>query len=125
MSTNIRVKRTCEYCKKEFTAQTIRTRYCSHQCNSRAYKKIKSLEKIKQAKRVYKVKPPVVSVNKNHPWDYTQIQSKQLLTINEACLLLSITQATLRRWLKTGIITSGRIGKKHLIQREHINQLLS
>ncbi len=56
MSTNIRVKRRCEYCKKEFTAKTIRTRYCSHQCNSRSYKKIKAAEKVKQAKRVYKIK---------------------------------------------------------------------
>src|SRR5450755_695396 len=106
MSTNIRVNRKCEYCKKEFTAKTIRTRYCSHQCNSRAYKKIKAAEKVKQAKRFYKVKPPVVK--RGVSWDYTQIQSKQLLTINEACALLSITQATLRRWLKNGIITSGR-----------------
>jgi excisionase family DNA binding protein len=125
MSTNIRVKRKCEYCKKEFTAKTIRTRYCSHQCNSRAYKKIKAAEKIKQAKRVYRIKPPVTPINTNVPWDYTQIQSKQLLTINEACVLLSITQTTLRRWLKDGTIISGRIGKKHLIQREHLNQLLS
>ncbi len=125
MSTNIRVKRKCEYCKKEFTAKTIRTRYCSHQCNSRAYKKIKSEEKIKQTKRTYKIKPPVVPINTNMPWDYSLIQSKQLLTINEACVLLSITQVTLRRWLKNGVITSGRIGKKHLIQREHLNQLLS
>ncbi len=124
MSTNIRVKRKCEYCKKEFTAKTIRTRYCSHHCNSRAYKKIKSEEKIKQAKRIYKVKLPIVPINTNVPWDFTQIQSKQLLTINEACVLLSITQVTIRRWLKDGIITSGRIGKKHLIQREHLNQLL-
>lgn len=124
MSTNIRVKRKCEYCKKEFTAKTIRTRYCSHQCNSRAYKKIKSEEKIKQAKSVYKVKPSIPTINRNSAWDYTQIQSKQLLTINEACALLSITQVTLRRWLKDGLITSGRIGKKHLIQREHLNDLL-
>jgi excisionase family DNA binding protein len=125
MSTNIRVKRKCEYCKKEFTAKTIRTRYCSHQCNSRAYKKIKSEEKIKHEKRVYRIKPPVQPINNIVSWDYTQIQSKQLLTINEACALLSITQVTLRRWLKDGIITSGRIGKKHLIHREHLNQLLS
>jgi excisionase family DNA binding protein len=125
MSTNIRVKRKCEYCKKEFIAKTVRTRYCSHDCNSKAYKKIKSAEKIKQAKRIHKVKPPVLPINTNVPWDYAQIQSKQLLTINEACVLLSITQVTLRRWLKNGIITSGRIGKKHLIQREHLNQLLS
>ena len=125
MSTNIRIKRNCEYCKKEFTAKTIRTRYCSHQCNSRAYKKIKTAEKIKQAKRVYKVKLPVQPINKEVPWDYTQIQSKELLTINEACVLLSITQVTIRRWLRDGKITSGRIGKKHLIQREHLNHLLS
>jgi excisionase family DNA binding protein len=125
MSTNIRIKRKCEHCKKEFTAKTIRTRYCSHQCNSRAYKKIKSDEKIRQAKRVYRVKPPVLPTNKSVPWDYTQIQSKQLLTINEACALLSISQVTIRRWLKDGIITSGRIGKKHLIQREHLDHLLS
>ena len=124
MSTNIRIKRKCEYCKKEFTAKTIRTRYCSHQCNSRAYKKIKSDEKIKQAKRVCRVKPPVRPINKQVLWDYTQIKSKQLLTINEACASLSITQVTLRRWLKDGIITSGRIGKKHLILREHLNHLL-
>jgi len=120
MSTNIRVKRKCEYCKQQFIAKTIRTRYCSHDCNSKAYKKIKSEEKIKQAKRVYRIKPPVAPVNSNVAWDYTQIQSKQLLTINETCVLLSITQVTIRRWLKEGIITCGRIGKKHLIQREHL-----
>src|SRR5450755_246473 len=125
MSTNIRVKRKCEYCRKEFTAKTIRTRYCSHQCNSRAYKKIKSEEKVKQAKRVYRIKPPIPLSNRNVSWDYTQVQSKQLLTINEACVLLSITQVTIRRWLKEGIITCGRIGKKHPIQREHLNNLLS
>ena len=57
MSTNIRVKRKCEYCKKEFTAKTIRTRYCSHQCNSRAYKKIKATEKIEGVKGALQMDP--------------------------------------------------------------------
>jgi excisionase family DNA binding protein len=125
MSSNIRLKKKCEYCRHEFVAKTTATKYCSHHCNSRAYKKIRSQEKIRHTKRLDRIKPKGLPTRKSVPWDYTQIQSKQLLTINEACVLLSITQVTLRRWLKDGIVTSGRIGKKHLIQREHLNHLLS
>ena len=45
MSSNIEVQRICEYCDKEFTARTTKTRFCSHACNSRAYKaNIKSIK---------------------------------------------------------------------------------
>ena len=40
------------------------------------------------------------------PVDYTSIQTKELLTINEACILLNITHVTLRRWLKDSVLTS-------------------
>ena len=45
MSSNIEIKRVCEYCGNEFTARTTKTKYCSHKCNSRDYKK-----KIKEKK---------------------------------------------------------------------------
>jgi excisionase family DNA binding protein len=122
MSTNIRVKRKCEYCKKEFTAQTIRTRYCSHQCNSRAYKKIKSEEKIEGVKRAFQVNP---TGKLDSVFDYSTIQNKELLTIKETCAFLSITHVTLRRWLKNGVIHSSRIGKKHLIKRIHLDHLIT
>ncbi len=121
MSTNISIKRKCEYCKEEFTAQTIRTRYCSHQCNSRAYKKIKSAEKIEGVKRALQVDP---TGKLTGAFDYSTIQNKELLTIKETCAFLSITDVTLRRWLKDGIIQSSRIGKKHLIKRSHLNKLI-
>jgi excisionase family DNA binding protein len=121
MSTNIRVKRKCEYCKKEFTAKTIRTRYCSHQCNSRSYKKIKATEKIEGVKRALQVDTAgkLASI-----FDYSTVQNKELLTIKETCAFLNITGVTLRRWLKEGIVKSSRIGKKHLIKRSYLNDLL-
>ncbi len=45
MSSKIQIKRICEYCGNEFTAQTTVTRFCSHKCNSRAYKlKVKEMK---------------------------------------------------------------------------------
>jgi len=38
MSSNIEIQRICEYCNKEFTARTTKTKYCSHKCNQRHYK---------------------------------------------------------------------------------------
>jgi excisionase family DNA binding protein len=121
MSTNIRVTRECEYCKKEFTAKTIHTRYCSHNCNSRAYKKIKAIEKVEGVKRSLKVDP---SGKIKSAFDYSTIRNKELLTIKETCAFLNITDVTLRRWLKEGVILSCRIGKKHLIKRSHLDKLI-
>jgi hypothetical protein len=38
MSSNIRTKKTCEYCGNSFVAHTFVTRYCSHRCNRLYYK---------------------------------------------------------------------------------------
>ena len=38
MSSNIKVQRICQHCTKEFTARKTITMYCSHRCNSAAYK---------------------------------------------------------------------------------------
>lgn len=37
-SSSIRIKKVCEWCGEVFYAQKTTTRYCSHRCNSRAYK---------------------------------------------------------------------------------------
>lgn len=121
MSSNIRLTKTCEYCKQEFEAKTIYTRYCSHSCNRKGYKEDQRHKKIHTAivKEIVKPKARLhTSIN------YSSIQTKELLTINEACALLNITHVTLRRWLKENVITSSRIGKKHLIKHSEINQLL-
>jgi excisionase family DNA binding protein len=114
--------KTCEYCKNEFEARTIYTKYCSHTCNRKAYKEAQRETKIKTAvvKVIVKSQGKLIT-----SLDYTSIQSKELLTINEACALLNVTHVTLRRWLKENVISSSRIGKKHLIKRMHLNDLIA
>lgn len=53
------------------------------------------------------------------------LAGKELLTITEASALLNITHVTLRRWIKEGRIQSARIGKKHVIKRSHIDELIA
>jgi len=39
MSSNLSYFKNCEYCNEYFEAKTLYTRYCSHTCNRRHYKK--------------------------------------------------------------------------------------
>lgn len=125
MSSNIRVAKSCDYCSKEFIAKTIKTRYCSHSCNSKAYKAIKRDEKIKTVSNptnpTFPTHPPKLQIN---TLDYSVLGMKEFLTIGEACMLLNISSVTIRRWIKDSTIKTSRIGKKHIIKRQEINQLL-
>lgn len=123
MSSNIRVTKVCECCSKEFIAKTIQTRYCSHSCNNKAYKEAKRVEKIDAIAN----KPNPT----NHPKlqssfiNYGNLKEKEFLTISDCSQLLNITTVTLRKWIQDGIIETKRLGKKHIIKRDSINQMLS
>jgi len=52
MSSNIEIKRICEFYKNEFTALTTRTRYCSHKCNIRHYKVLERNEKVEKSNQL-------------------------------------------------------------------------
>jgi hypothetical protein len=49
MSSKIEVIRICEHCKKQFTARTTLTRYCSPICNSRGYKALLRNKKVEKS----------------------------------------------------------------------------
>ena len=57
ISSNIRIMKCCMYCGQEFTAKTIRTRYCSHVCNQRGCKKSEWEKKLDAAKERIRVEP--------------------------------------------------------------------
>lgn len=48
MSSNIQIEQNCQFCGKRFMAKTTVTKFCSHECASRNYKKQKREEKIKR-----------------------------------------------------------------------------
>jgi len=114
MSSNIRITRICEHCGQEFTAKTVKTRYCSHSCNRKGYKKAERNKKLGVAKAAIRVEP----LNLKHdPVNWDELTRKPFLTVSEACLVLNVRVETLRRWIKQGIIRTNRVGKKHLIDR--------
>ena len=114
MSSNIEVQRICEYCGKLFTARTTQTRFCSHTCNSRAYKaNLKSLKVELSNKETQRfISQPI-----------EELKAKPFLSINETCKLLGISRRTIYRMLERGEIKAGKAGKRTLIQRSVIDNL--
>ncbi|MDA3854425.1 MAG: helix-turn-helix domain-containing protein [Bacteroidales bacterium] len=117
MSSTIEVRRLCEYCGGEFVAKTTKTRYCSRQCNSRAYKKNKRLEMVASSN---------IAVEKvvNAPLSLEHLLKKEFLTISETAQLLSVTRQTIYNWLNTGVLMGKRISnRKVLIYRQYLVDL--
>ena len=114
MSSNIRIVKTCEFCKKEFIARTTVTKTCSDHCAKRLYKLRQKERKIEQAevKEEIKRKPKAFITEE----EIRVIQAKEYLTLKEAALLLNVSQLTLRRWILAGRIASFKVGKKHQLK---------
>ena len=113
MSSNIIVKRICDYCKNVFDAKTTKTKYCSHICNSRGYKLNQKLKKIETSDTETKTKVSnyVVDVN-----------SKDFLTVNEASTLLNMSSKTVYRLIEQKELNAFNFSvRKTLIRRKDID----
>ena len=119
MSSNMRIPKVCEYCKNEFTAQKLATKYCSLKCAQRNYKKTKRDEKINAAHKEY----PEIRQNNKPKLADTIIYPKSYLTVKDTCKMLNASDSTIRKYIKDGKIKTIRIGKKHIIKREDIEKM--
>lgn len=92
MSSNMKILKTCKYCKGEFIARKTTTKTRSDACAKRLYKielrnsKIALAETKEQIKR----KPKCIITEDQ----IRVIQSKEYLTLKEAAVLLNITPLT-------------------------------
>ena len=112
MSSNIIVKRICDYCKNTFDAKTTKTKYCSHICNSRGYKLNQKLKKIETSDTETKSK---VS---NYVVDFN---SKDFLTVKEASTLLNMSSKTIYRLIEQRELNAYNFSvRKTLIRRKDI-----
>lgn len=116
MSSNIQITRVCEYCHSEFTARTTVTKYCSHPCASRAYKARARGSKVAKsnAETVQTLSAPIV-----------ELQTKDFLTVAEACQLLSVSRWTLGRAIKDERLKVVRLGKRIVIKRSDVDRLFN
>ena len=115
MSSNIKIQRICQHCGNEFTARTTTTLYCSHRCNSAAYKAKQRAGKVEQSnKETQRIK--------NQPIE--QLKAKAFLSIADTCKLIGISRRTVYRMIERGELITGKAGKRTLIRRFDLEQLL-
>ena len=113
MSSNIIVKRICDYCKNVFDAKTTKTKYCSPTCNKKGYKLSQKLKKIETSNTETKLKVSnyVVDVN-----------SKDFLTVKEASTLLNMSSKTVYRLIEQKELNAFNFSiRKTIIRRKDID----
>jgi len=83
MSTNIKIKRICEFCQNEFIAKTTKTQYCGLKCSSRAYKARTRQSKIDQNNKQTEIaKNPNLEI----------VKSKDFISVNHTSLLFETSR---------------------------------
>ncbi len=110
MSSNIQVKRICEYCGKVFIAKTTTTRYCSNKCNSASYKAIKRKHRVleinEKVEKTIKTKLLEKEIN---------TKDNDILTISEAAAFLRVCRRTIYNWLDNNTIKGKRISNRKIL----------
>ena len=115
MSSNIRITRICQHCKKEFIARTTNTRFCGHNCSRRAYKVKKREAKIEQSQ----IETGII---RSLPLE--QIKAKEFLSVRDLCILLGASRPTVYRLINSGRLMALKLStKKTIIKRTDIDKL--
>jgi len=111
MSSNLSIPKICEFCKNRFTAKRLSTRFCSHACNSKAYKvngKQKKVEKIK-------------AKTKDAPsYDMETVKAMEFLNVGQAASLLGISRRTIYRLINKGCLNIGKFGSRTVLKKSDL-----
>lgn len=125
MSSNIRINRICKHCGETFVAKTFKTQFCSHSCNSRDYKLREKAKKLEQSKKEYHNNLKISKLKPKGDFDLEELKTKAYLSIAETCVLVGMSDSTIRKFIKEGRLKTIRLGKKHLILKSQIDNLIS
>lgn len=101
MSSNIKIRRICDHCKQEFIARTSVTKYCSRECNSRAYKAKVREAKIQKSNIEFQREGKGQTITPA-PSTSFEIKTLDYLTVLEAANLLKCGKRTIYRLIDTG-----------------------
>ncbi len=115
MSSMIQIKKVCEYCGKEFIAHKTVTRFCSHQCAQRNYKKQKREEKLEK----------VLEKQKHSNVNQPTINSREYLSCEDVADLMGVSRTTVYRYCITGKMNCIRMNRKIFIRKADIDLLFT
>ena len=96
-STNLKIRKICEWCGAEFEAQKTTTRYCSHLCNSRAYK----VNKRTKTKLKIEKQTDLIHINKH----FEHFKEQDFLKCAQAALILGVSRKTVYNLMSIGCCT--------------------
>lgn len=115
MSSNIKMQRICQHCGNEFTARTTTTLYCSHRCNSAAYKAKQRAGKVEQSnKETQRIK--------NQPIE--ELKVREFLTVTQVSKLIGCSRQNVYNLINTGKLKATNILlKKTIVKRSDLDKL--
>ena len=115
MSSNIEVQRICRHCSNEFKARTTTTLYCSHRCNSAAYKAKQRAVKVEQSnKQTQQIKTQPIE----------ELKAKEFLTVRDVATLLNCSLRSVYYYIECGNIKAVNLGQRFTrIKRSDIDKL--
>ena len=115
MSSNLEIRRICQYCESDFIARTTVTKYCSLKCSSRAYKARTRNKKIEKSNAETKEV-------KNRPIE--ELKAKEFLTVSEVSKLINCSRQNVYKLIRSGKLkATNLLEKKTIIRRKDIDYL--
>lgn len=115
MSSNIKIQRVCEHCDSEFTAHTTVTKFCSHSCSKKAWKKRDRDQKINKSDQETKQKLSL---------PIEKIKANAYLTIPEAASLLRVSRSSIYRIIWTGALKVIKVKSKTIVSKKDLDDFL-
>ncbi|WET02388.1 helix-turn-helix domain-containing protein [Flavobacterium sp. YJ01] len=115
MSSNIRITKICRFCNNEFTAKTIKTKFCSLTCASKNYKKCSREKK--------KVLDSQKAESANSA-EMEKLKKLAVLSIDESSMLMGFSRRTIYRLISRSELTISKVGSRNFIKRSDIDQFI-
>lgn len=133
MSSNLKIPKYCTFCGQAFVAQTTTTRFCSHKCSQRAYKKRKRDEKVQatlkeQIKSATFAKPEGLQSLQSlqtQTSTFLSLKDKEFLSVQEAAILLGASRWTIQRMIQRSELKTAKLGRRTIIPRTEIDNLFN
>lgn len=106
-TSNIRIKKVCEWCKKEFYSQKCTTRFCCKRCAEYAYK-----DRKRQERKSY----TEAQVQKClHEKAQSEISVKEYLSISEVAKILGFTRDGVYKLIYRGVLIAYKISSRFTV----------
>lgn len=117
-TTNIRIKKVCEFCGAEFEAQKVTTRYCCKRCAERAYKKRQRIQLVENNESAE-------SSNRDNQ-TLGNINLQDYLEPKEVAILLGTTSRTIYNLIYRGQLKAAHLSRRMtLIRRSDVEAMIA